>query len=73
MSQSLQNCSFERVHDTYGSLAAGRDFWATSVQKVRHVVASGDFIFGDNLFSQVIPPIYGFGMAQKKFETPFPL
>ena len=34
----------------YGSMAAGRDFWATNVQKVQHVGTSGDFIFQANYF-----------------------
>ena len=35
---------------SYGSLAAGRDFWATNVHKVQHVGTSGDFIFQANHF-----------------------
>ena len=31
-------------------MAAGRDFWATNVQKVQHVGTSGDFIFQPNHF-----------------------
>ena len=34
----------------YGSVAAGRDFWARNVQKVQHVGTSGDFIFQANHF-----------------------
>ena len=37
-------------NDTYGSVGAGRDFWATNVQKVQHVGTSGDFIFQANHF-----------------------
>ena len=31
-------------------MAAGRDFWATNVQKVQHVGTSGDYIFQANNF-----------------------
>ena len=27
----------------YGSVAAGQDIWATNIQKVQHIGASGDF------------------------------
>ena len=42
--------------NTYGSLAAGRDFWATYAEKVQHVGASGDFVFKLISFCQLIMP-----------------
>ena len=46
----------------YGSVAAGRDFWATIVQKVQDVGTSGDFIFQANHFCQLLHLKYGLCM-----------
>ena len=53
----------------YGSVAAGRDFWATIVQKVQDVGTSGDFIFQANHFCQLLHLKHGLCMdgTGKKF------
>ena len=40
---------------SYGSVAPGRDFWATNEQKVQHVGTSGNFIFEANHFLSTHP------------------